>query len=455
MKELEGILQSLKQPMIDTLRAWIQIPSVKGTPEPGAPFGREVRRALDRALADCEALGFKTETFDGYAAHADLGEGEDKDALAILAHLDVVPQGDGWDYPPFGAEIADGRVYGRGTSDDKGPCVAALYAMQAVKMAGVPLKRKVRLILGCDEESGWEDIAYYKTRAVMPDMGFSPDACYPVINIEKGLCHLAVRGENAKTGLRVLEISAGERPNVIPGKASALVAGGDELIAAVAEIGKRHGFDMSAKREGAGVRVYSEGVTGHAAYPEAGKNAIGQLLITLRDLGAEGAVATLANAVGMEYDGESLGVRVEDGLSGKLTCNLGILRVDDSSVYATLDIRYPVLANAERMVDTLRARLPGLSVTVDTLKAPHHVQAESKLVQSLLSAYTEVTGLPGEAIAIGGGTYARALKEGVAFGSTFPGDPDIAHQANEHISIDSLMKNLEIFTRAIIKLAGK
>ena len=180
--KLNAIIESMHDEMIDTLQKWIRVPSVKGEAAPGAPFGKEVRSMLDMALADCEQMGFKTQNFDGYIAHADLGEGSDEDALAILAHLDVVPEGDGWKYPPYGAVIENGRMYGRGTSDDKGPAVAALYAMKAVKDAGIPLRRKVRLILGCDEESGWEDIAHYNKVATMPRIGFSPDASYPLQN---------------------------------------------------------------------------------------------------------------------------------------------------------------------------------------------------------------------------------------------------------------------------------
>ena len=167
-----------------------------------------------------EALGFPTKTFDGYIGHADLGEGSDEDALAILAHVDVVPVGSGWKKEPFGAQIEDGKIFGRGTSDDKGPAVAALYAMAAVKQAGIPLKRKVRLILGCDEESGWEDIDHYNKVATMPRMGFSPDAAYPVINIEKGGYGLELRAAPSHEGLRILSFDVGERPNVVPGLAT-------------------------------------------------------------------------------------------------------------------------------------------------------------------------------------------------------------------------------------------
>ena len=276
MLKLNAIIESMHDEMIDTLQKWIRVPSVKGEAAPGAPFGKEVRSMLDMALADCEQMGFKTQNFDGYIAHADLGEGSDEDALAILAHLDVVPEGDGWKYPPYGAVIENGRMYGRGTSDDKGPAVAALYAMKAVKDVGIPLRRKVRLILGCDEESGWDDIAHYNKVATMPRMGFSPDASYPIINIEKGICRLELHGVLSNEGLQVIAFNNGERPNVIPGRASALVAGDAATVAQAEAAAKKLDIPAEVQLTDKGVSITVTGISGHAAYPETARNANGE-----------------------------------------------------------------------------------------------------------------------------------------------------------------------------------
>lgn len=446
-------IDAMENELVETLQKWIRIPSVKGEAAPGAPFGPQVRRALDTALADARAMGFQVRNYDGYAGDVEMGRGEE--TLGILCHLDVVPAGDGWQVDPFAAVMEGDRMYGRGTSDDKGPAAAALFAMRAVKEAGIPLKKKVRLILGCDEESGWEDMAYYAQHAQMPETGFSPDASFPVINTEKGLYHLALNAPTAQAGLRILSFDAGERPNVIPGLATARIRGGEEEARAAVAYGQAMGFHIAAQAEAGEVLITSTGVTGHAAFPEGGKNAVGQLLLTLRELGAQGAVKTLADKVGMEYDGGSLGVKVADGTSGPLTCNLGIIRVNPERVYATLDIRYPLLADPKQLLKAIQAALPGIGVTVQSLKSPHHVPAESELVQGLLAAYHEETGRPKAAVAIGGGTYARCLKEGVAFGSAFPEDEELAHQAGEYLSIKGLMANVRIFANAIIRLAGE
>lgn len=455
MKDINQIIAALQPEMQETLQKWICIPSVKGEAAPGAPFGPEVRRALDEALRDCARLGFVTRNYDGYIGVAEMGEGSDEDALAILAHLDVVPEGDGWRYPPYGAVIEQGRMYGRGTSDDKGPAAAALYAMKAVKDAGIPLKRKVMLILGCDEESGWEDIAHFNKVAVMPRMGFSPDASYPVINIEKGLCHLSLRAPLHNEGAELIAFNTGLRPNVVPGKAEATLAGGEELAMRAQKIFQSLDLPISARAENGAVTLTAEGVNGHAAYPEAARNAIGEMLLALRALGVTGTLGQLADKVGMEYDGASLGIKVSDAVSGALTCNMGIIRADAQGVYATLDIRYPLMVNPDMVIRSIRAALPGFEVAVDTLKTPHYVPESSELVQSLLDAYHEVTGLARACVAIGGGTYARSLKEGVAFGATLPGGEDLAHQANEYADMNELEQNMKIFASAIVKLAGK
>jgi len=455
MKELDTILEGLRGPMINTLQEWIHIPSLKADPEPGAPFGTVLRQMLDKAMADCRALGFPTEVFDGYIGHADLGEGDDEDALAILAHVDVVPVGFGWQKEPFGAQIENGKLYGRGSSDDKGPAVAALYAMAAVKQAGIPLKRKVRLILGCDEESGWQDIAHYNEVATMPRMGFSPDAGYPVINIEKGLYGLELRATPSAEGLKILSFDVGERPNVVPGQATAQVMGGQELVEKTAAIALRYGWPVEATHDQGTVTLTATGIPGHAAMPEQGRNAIGQMLITLRDLGAQGPIRILADTIGTDYDAAGLSANIQDGISGPLTCNMGIIRMDEKQVFARLDIRYPLLTSTEMLKRLITQNLPGFEVKEVANKVPHHVPASSPLVQALLDAYHEVTGLPRETIAIGGGTYARSLREGVAFGALFPDEADVAHQADEHMFIESLYKNMRIFAYAIVKLAGK
>ena len=455
------LIDSYRAAFTEMLQNWIRIPSVTSEAEEKAPFGREVRKMLDRAMTDAGRLGFAVRDFDGYACDITLGEAEEK--IAVLGHLDVVPIGDGWTKPPFGALIENGRIYGRGSNDDKGPSLAALFAMKAIKEAGIPLKRSIRMILGCDEESGWEDMKYYGAHERIPDIGFSPDACFPLINTEKGMLALELRAPAAETGLKILWMSTGDRMNVIPGECHAVVAGGEEIIRRVEEYARKTGLPYTAElteekeypHKGKGVLLTAVGIPGHSAYPEGRRNAIGMMLLLLKELGAEGPVATLAEAVGMESDGKSLGCACWDDISKGLTCNMGILRLESGEWYGTLDMRCPVTADQEKLRDAAVAHLSGIAVETMTQKPPHHVPADSELVSSLLAAYDEETGTKGEPMSTGGGTYAKVLKQGVAFGALFPDEEDLAHQADEYAEIDRLMLAMKIFANALIRLAGE
>ena len=453
-KAIYDLIDSYREEYTGMLQRWIRIPSVKGMAEEGAPFGQEIRRMLNTAIADAQALGFDTRDFDGYACDVTLGEADEK--IAVLGHLDVVPVGDGWTKPPFDALIENGRMYGRGTNDDKGPALAALFAMKAIRDAGIPLKKSIRLILGCDEESGWEGMEYYGAHEQIPDTGFSPDASFPLINTEKGMLVLGLCAPAAKTGLKILKMATGDRINVIPGECTAMVEGGRDMAEKVQAYAERTGLPYTAKVTDQGVILTATGISGHSAYPEGKRNAIGMMLLLLKELGAEGTIATLADAVGMESDGTSLGCACRDEVSEGLTCNMGILHLQEDGLWkGTLDMRCPVTADQEALKEAAAAHLPGIEIGTVTQKLPHHVPAESELVTKLLAAYAEETGLEGKPMSTGGGTYAKVLKQGVAFGALFPDEEDLAHQADEYEEIDRLMLAIKIYANALIRLAAE
>lgn len=464
-KKLYDLIDSYAEDFAAKLTKWIQIPSVKDAPAPGAPFGTEVRRMYDVAMADCEAEGFVVRGFDGYALDATL-PGASDEAIAVLGHLDVVPAGDAWPCDPFAAVREGDKIYGRGTSDDKGPVLCAMYAMRAIKEAGVPLKKSIRLILGCDEESGWEDMDYYARHADMPEVGFSPDASFPLINTEKAMLHLILTAPVASLSeggvaegdggsLQVKELFTGERMNVIPGESKALLAGGQEIADAVAAYAAKTGLPYTAEVTADGVWVTAEGIPGHSAYPEGRRNAIGMMLCLLKALGVKGAFATLANAVGMEHDGASLGCACADEVSGPLTCNMGILHLENDTITCTLDMRVPITADLDKLEANALASLPGFTAAHIEKKAPHHVPAESELVTALLGAYIEETGEDARPQSTGGGTYAKVLRQGVAFGAAFPDDEDLAHQAGEYVRISKMLLATKIYANALIRLAAK
>ena len=465
-QRLFDIVDSYREDILSTLRRWIRVPSVGGERSAeNAPFGDGVRRMLDTALQDAADMGFETREFDDYAMHAQLGHGDE--TMGMLCHLDVVPAGDGWTRDPWGGEIADGRIYGRGTADDKGCAVLALYAMKAVREAGIPLKDSVRLILGCDEETGMTDMRHYASCVKMPDYGFSPDAEFPVINTEKGGVNLRLTAESAGEAgaeIAVHELYAGERPNVVPGLALAVlsVKDAERFEKDFARVTAETGFDVKCEKRADGkYTLTAKGQSAHASMPHLGKNAAGMLLILLSRLNAGGgiraAIAALADKLGLEGDGKSLGIACADEESGALTCNLGILRFDGRVLSAVLDIRAPMCADYTLLCGQAVSALAGTGVGVymASSRPPYHVDKDHRVVRNLIDAYSEVTGEPGYAFAIGGGTYSRCMPNTVAFGPNFPGDPDMCHMPDEFMDIGKLIKSCKIYALAIAKLAGR
>ena len=465
-EKLDARVAELKDELIADIRAWVAVPSVQAEPLEGKPFGAENARMLDLALETARRYGFETRNIDYYAGDISMGSGEQ--TMGMLAHLDIVPVGEGWTHDPFGGEIADGKLYGRGTIDDQGPALCALYAMRAVRDAGVPLKDGVRLILGCDEEVGMSDMRYYASKLKMPDYGFSPDAEFPVINIEKGGVNVELSyrgaGENAAE-IPVYKLYAGERPNVVPAHAYAIV--GTEKVSC-AEIEKRIAAHAAAVHQKLSVKdlgdgraeISAEGVLSHGSLPELGVNAASVLLIALKAIGAGAGVRPaldmMTECIGMEPDGASLNIKREDEISHNLSCNLGILRWDGENFSATLDIRYPLCTNEVEILGNIACAVSKYGVHVRRIggHTPHHVPADHKIVRGLMQVYNELTGDDAKPLAIGGGTYSRMMPNTVAFGVVFPGQEDCCHIADEYIDIERMMQATRIFAHAIAELAS-
>ncbi len=446
---LEATIQQTLAGQIAGLQRLIRIPSVKADPEPNAPFGVYLRQALDAALSMGRALGFKTRDIDGYAGVIEAGEGEE--SLGILVHLDVVPAGGGWTMAPFSGEVRGGRLFGRGALDNKGPAVSALYALAAVAAAGLPLKRKVQIILGCDEESGWGCMERYLRTEQPPALAFSPDAEYPLVYSEKAILQAVFRRRQSDT---LLQIESGERPNVVPGKAIAIVPGEH------ASFIKMPGFHMRAQLKYDATEICIEGLGAHASTPEKGKNAIQALLQVMHALplgeGKDaGAVAALAKALGMDMHGESMGLDVRDE-SGRFTLNPGMLHWDAEGAMLALDMRVPHSQSCKQVLSTLGDAFAPAGFWLDSMteKPGHIVPKDSALVQTLLGVYrAQSKDTRAEPLAIGGGTYARAFKNAVAFGCEWPGEPGVAHMPDEYIEVENILRNTHMLADAIVALA--
>lgn len=449
--------------MIEDLMALIEIPSVRGETQEGMPFGIGPAMALKKAMELMEARGLSVKSYGDCVATGDLTDLES--GLDILAHLDVVPAADNWTVcQPFEPVIVDGCLYGRGSIDDKGPAIAALYAMTCVRELGVPLKRNVRLILGTDEECGSGDLEHYYAVEKEAPMTFTPDANFPLINMEKGrLCgEIDGKFRADDTLPYIASADSGLKSNVIPETAQAVVVGLSEealkpYLAAAAE---KTGAAFEAAAEQGAVNIIAKGVGGHAAYPETANNALTallELLVTLPLADSEGfrQLKALQKLVPHgDYYGAAMGVAMEDEISGKLTLSADLLHLDETGLYLCFDSRCPVCSNDENTRQAAMKRISdgGLTMRETTMVLPHYVSADSAFVRTLLKVYEDWTGIHGEAESTGGGTYVHDLKNGVAFGCEMAGIDNHLHGADEFITLDQLMLSAKIFTQAILEL---
>ncbi len=459
---LDQQINLMKQDLIAAIQACIQIKSVKDVEHaaPGAPFGPGIQEALEWTLALGEDFGFTVKNVEGYAGHIEMGSG---DLLGILGHIDVVPEGDGWSVPPYSATIKDNKIFGRGALDDKGPSLTALFAMKAIKDAQIPLNMRVRLILGTDEESGWADMDYYLKKEEIPQIGFAPDAEFPVIHAEKGILHLELSKSHA-TFPHLIRIQGGDRANVVPDACEVTLKGirHELILAQLKDFSFPEGVSgkLTSQATDPELKLTFKGVGAHGSLPQNGKNAILYTLQFLRtlplDLEEQHTLDFLLAHPGKGFYGEGFGVSLSDEPSGKLSLNLGILELSSEKICFVIDIRYPVTFKRDDILLPIEkiAQREQLSISILTHQEAHHVPKDSPLVQSLLKAYADVTGLEPFAFAIGGGTYAKAIPQGVAFGPVFPGEPEVIHCADEYISIDNLLLTTKVYAQAILNIAA-
>ena len=455
MKFLNTIQNNMDD-LISDLQGCIQIPSVYTEDDSGYPYGKPVQDCLEYVLKCAEKLGFSTVNMDNQVGWCEFGEGEEM--VAVLGHLDVVPEGDGWSVPPYSGLVRDGRIYGRGTMDDKGPTMCALYALKAIAESGLPLQRRIRILFGLNEETGSADMAYYKAHGgEIPVMGFTPDGEYPIINGEKGLINETYRCEFTQSGpLQLKSMWGGTAHNIVPNYAKAEFCCS---AAMAAEICAMAGEKITCTATDDGVLIEAAGVNAHGGTPWEGENAIGRLAMFLNNLPLEGclktAVAFLAEKIGMECDGRSLGIAMRDDVSGILTMNLGVLRADEKAMEVKLNYRYPVTKVYEDCgPQTLDAfAQAGFERTVTGHKNKLYMPPEHPLVEKLLGVYHRCTGLEPAPKAIGGGTYAKMIPNVLAFGPIFPGDEVREHKPDEFMELSRLRDNTNIMAEAMYALA--
>jgi succinyl-diaminopimelate desuccinylase len=461
--ELNKLIDAMKEDIIKSTQEIIKIKSVESEPKPGMPFGEGVAKSLECALNTAKKLGFHTVNLDGYVGYAEYGQGEDY--VVALGHLDVVPEGDGWIHPPYAAEIHDGKMYGRGTTDDKGPIMATLYGLKALKDAKLPISKRIRVLFGTNEETGSKELEYYLEREKAPVAGFTPDADYPIINGEKGITIFnIVKDFNNmnKSENKIKYIKGGTVANIVPEYCEAGIVTMDtqNVLKALESFVKDTNYKLTSEVKEDMVIIKSEGEAAHGSLPELGTNAIMQLFAFLGtiDLGSNDVsslVEFLNKNIGMEIHGESFGVCLEDDNSGKLSFNVGVVNMDENSATLILNLRYPVTNKLEDMMNPFNSRIEGTGIKIEKFEhqEPLFFSPDSPIIKALQKVYTEQTGEEAKLVSIGGGTYAKEMPNTVAFGPMFPGEPDTIHKRNEYITIDNLIKNAKIYAHALYELA--
>ncbi|MFV8827639.1 dipeptidase PepV [Alkalihalobacterium sp. APHAB7] len=461
-------VEKRKHELINETRKLLQIPSVldESSAGVGQPFGTGINDALNFLLKIGKECNFHVKNLDGYAGYIEFGQGEE--SVGILCHIDVVPEGEGWTSPPYAAEIVDGKIIARGAIDDKGPTMAAFYAMKIVKELGVPLSKRVRMIIGTDEESTWQCVDHYFKHEEMPTVGFAPDADFPIIYAEKGICDIQLKttknGTDDQSLPLLVSFQSGRRMNMVPDQATATIqVKQEDLLRIKTDFNiflKENNLEGHITEQNEELILHIKGKSAHGMEPKLGVNAGLYLAEFLNGIltGGVGKQFTqfTAEYLHNESRGNQLGVAFTDDVTGDLTVNCGLLVYKrDSGGSLGLNIRYPVTNDGEKMINNLRslAEKKKFSITVLDHSPPHHVDSGHSLIQVLSRVYEEQTGEKAELLSIGGGTYARSLESGVAFGPLFPGREDVAHQKDEYIMVDDLLKATAIYAQAIFELA--
>jgi len=414
--------------MIENIAELVNIPSITGAdPLEGKPYGNEVNRALEYVIDLCGKMGFRTKNCSGKTGYAEIGDGDEM--IGILCHLDVVPPGNDWNHSPFDAVIEEGKLYGRGTVDDKGPAIAAIYAMKDLLDQGIALKKRIRIIFGLQEETGdWPDIAYYKATEELPDMGFTPDSKFPAIFCEKGIAQFRLTIPAAMT--KAINLEGGTAVNMVADHASA-----------------------SVYSNGKSITIETKGISAHGSRPEEGDNAITKLMEILAADYYDRLGKWYMSQIGHDIHGERINCGLSDD-TGDLTLNAGKLSMDASGIFLDIDIRYPGSYTSEDVLSRIRRAVEQYEIAVEKTGEEHpvYIPEDSPVIQSLMKSYQMVTGDDTPAQIIGGGTYARAMENIVAFGPAFPGEVRMEHKADEYVAIDKITAARKIYMEALNNL---
>jgi len=443
--------------MLNDLNELLRFESVKGEKTKDAPFGVALKDSLDWFLNKAKSYGMKTENLDGYCGYAEIGEG--KKMLGILCHLDVVPAGNGWNCKPYNLTIDDKVLYGRGVVDNKGPLVVALHVLKKLQEKNEKTPCRIRLIVGCDEESGSKCMAHYAKKAEIPSFSIVPDADFPIVSSEKGILHLEINIPNNNI---IKSLQFGDRANVIPSKATAIIKGKQFLNKSLEEFLFGEGIEkdtVTLTDLGDGTtKIETKGIAGHAMNPEKADSAAAKLFAVLKWLnsqtGAFDGLETLYDRFFSPLSNERLGIDYKDSKSGALTMAVTKGKFEKNNLCFTADLRLPLCAKKNEVIIKIKKALPEKTVIKTLYWSPNlYHNVSDKRIQTLLDIYAKHTDESPAPVKTGGGTYAKALPNAIAFGPSFTNTQTNIHNIDECISLAHFEKWFEIYYDAIRELA--
>lgn len=452
MYNFKDEVNKIKDEIISNLQELIQIPSELTTFDPnrkGAPFGEPIKDALEWFIRLAEKDGFKTENVDGYAGHIILGN--QPTFVGSIGHLDVVPAGNNWIHKPYGAEIEGNVMYGRGTSDDKGPTIAVYYAMKVLKSLNIEMKHAIKLILGTDEETAWRGVEhYFKKYPQAPVSGFIPDADFPLIYAEKGISRIELHADVLHSD--IVEFEGGFRDNMVPDFARVVLTNNKDYLTLFHAYQTQHKLNAKSYKKDNLVTIEVSGKSAHGSLPEEGINAIDLLMGFL--IKEEGSPFTklYEKTVYNDLFGKKMDIYHLDEEMGPTTANLGVMHIKNQKATLYLNYRYPHGVTFTEVVKKIKVFYP--TANADHHKALLYNDPKSPLIQTLLKVYQDNTGdYTNKPFSIGGGTFARAMPNVVAYGAHFLGTPSYIHQPEEFINIDELLLATAIYADALYRLA--
>lgn len=459
--ELKEYIDKHFNETLDGISRIIKMKTVKEEKSGDAPFGENLKNALNEVLEIAKSLGFKTKNLDNYVGYAEIGSGDEY--IGILGHIDVVPEGDisKWSVDPYSATIKDNLMISRGAIDNKGPIISALYAVKAVVETNPSFNKRMRVIFGTNEESGDEDIKHYLMKEKAPKYAFTPDGRFPVIFSEKGIYTFSFREKIEWDKSDIINIEAGSRSNVIPEKAVAVLKNRSvaEIENKIKELEGISSCTFKCVNTGDKVEIVANGRAGHASSPEKGINAIlGMYLLLDRIIDENDSMKNfvhfMSQYVGETTDGKLLEIESENKETGNLTISAGITKIVDRDIYVKFNVRYPI-STCKQILDEILdkvARDNGIIFVQENYNPPLYFPKDSVLVSSLQKVYKEVTGRDEEPAALGGGTYAKLMPNTVAFGPNFREFKGNAHSPDECMDINMLKTGMEIYGKAILEL---